>query len=179
MEKRYEDFKKTSAIAMSYLRGTDPIPSADPLRDWRLVFRLWRFPSFSLHKSWSVFKLQRDRPLEDEWLVRQVTWDRPLDCSRFTDPLEGLRRGFHLSPAIEVRDRRLDPVTISSRISVGRSIPISIVAVPHSIGVDGEIFGYEDGYVQLQWWSVFPAEWSEFAKWTADTIEWLQQTCAA
>ena len=179
MEKRYEEFEKTAETAMSYLRGTAPIPSADSLRERRLVFRLWHSPSFSLHRSWSVFKLQRQPPSEDEWLVRQVTWDRPRDYSRLSDPLHGLREGFHSSPAIEVRDRSLDPATITSRISVGRSIAISVVAVPHSIGTDGETFGYEDGYIQLQWWTVFPAQWSEFAKWAGDMMGWLHETCAA
>jgi len=158
MEKRHEEFEQTSERAMSYLRGTTPVPSADPLHGHRLVFRLWHFPSFSLHRSWAVSKLHRERATEDQWHVRQIAWDRPRDYTRFSDPLRGLSEGFHTLPTIEVRDRLIDTADITMRISSGRSIAISVVAVPHNIGTDGETFGYEDGYIQCNWRNSGPVQ---------------------
>src|SRR5258705_1543490 len=53
------------------------------VRDLRPLLRLWHYPAFFAHTSWTVFG-----PIGNSHtrLVRQVRWDRPHDMSRFSDP---------------------------------------------------------------------------------------------
>jgi hypothetical protein len=172
VEQHYETFVEATRFADSYLHGTAPIPSADPLRRYRFAFRLWRDPSFGLPRSWSVF---HD---DTAWLVRRMTWDRPSDYARIiADPLRGLREGFHPQPTIEVRDRPLAPDAVAAHLSAGRAISIPVVSVPHGITIlDGETRGYEDDRVRLAW-SAVPEPWKALDAWVRETMAWLEQAC--
>jgi hypothetical protein len=180
VEQRSNELHDTEQRALTYLQDANTIPSAPPLADHRLRFRLWHFPAFEAYQSWTVLeRLRRREP--SAFLVRQVTWDRPFDCRRLRDPLLGLQEGFHTQPKIELRDRTLHAPELSSRLARAQSLAIPVVGRNSGICVDGAIFGYEEwgGSLRLEWCCNGPAEWLEFTTWAGEMMNWLRETCAA
>jgi hypothetical protein len=179
IEQRQLDLHETEQRAHEYLRDVATIPSAPPLTDHRLRFRLWYYPAFEVHRSWSIFEKHRKRE-PTIFLVRQITWDRPYDCQRLRDPLLGLQEGFHTNPKIELRDRPLDASELGSRLARAQSLAIPIIGRDSGLCVDGAMSGYEerDGRPRLEWCCDGPAEWRPFTSWAKEMMIWLHEICA-
>jgi hypothetical protein len=180
MEKRPEVIQKTELRAMGYLQDVTTIPSAPPLGNYSLLFRVWHYPPFAACCSWSVLKSRMPyRP--SEYLVRQMTWDRPHDCLRLRDPLFGLQEGFHSLPKMEVRDRAVDGAELSSRLEAGRLISLAPIGRHRGICLDGAIFGFEAefGSPRLEWCCDGPPDWCQFIAWADEMRKWLQELCIA
>lgn len=136
----------------------------EAVRDLRPLIRLWHYPAFFAHTSWTVFE-----PLDEESrtrLVRQVRWDRPRDLLRFSDPLEGVKQGLHAPPSVSVRDVRVGDNVLRGYLHELSGLPIPVVGIETPIGLDGETFGLQlYGHflaAQLQWWGEGPPAWSAF-----------------
>src|SRR5262245_5164078 len=104
MENRQSEFNELSRRAIILLEGADRIEPQDPIRNLPPQIRLWHYPAFSAHKSWTIFK---SRSQNSQSVVREVTWDFLADNARLADPLVGLKQGFHTNPSISVRDGKL------------------------------------------------------------------------
>jgi hypothetical protein len=127
------------------------------------LLRLWHYPACFAHTSWTIFG-----PLDsaDTQLVRQVQWDRPHDMRRFSDPLEGVKQGFHTPPSVSVRDAWVAGDTLCYHLEELGRLPIPVVGIEAPFGVDGEVFGLQCCRhflaTQLQWWAEGPRAWSAF-----------------
>ncbi len=133
------------------------------VRHLQPLLRLWHYRAFLAHTSWTVF----DPPDQAHTrLVRQVQWDRPHDMRRFSNPLEGVKQGFHAPPLLSVRDARVAGDRLHSHLEELSRLPIPVVGIEAPFGVDGEVFGLQCyGYflaTQLQWWADGPRAWSAF-----------------
>ena len=108
------------------------------VRDLRPLLRLWHYPAYFAHTSWTVFG-----PIGKSHtrLVRQVRWDRPHDMSRFSDPLEGVKQGFHAPPSVSVRDAPVAEGLLRRHLRELSKLPIPVVGIEEPVGLDGEIFG--------------------------------------
>jgi hypothetical protein len=105
------------------------------VRYLRPLLRLWRYPAFFAHTSWTVF----DPPDQaDMRLVRQVQWDRPHDLRRFADPLEGVKQGFHAPPSVGVRDARVADDRLRAHLEELSRLPIPVAGIEAPFGVDGK-----------------------------------------
>src|SRR5262245_22511503 len=119
IEDRQAEFNELCRRAMNLLKGRDGIEPRDPIRGLLPELRLWHYPAFSSHKSWTIFK---SRSQNSESVVREVTWDFPADHMRLTDPLIGLKQGFHTDPSVTVRDGKLLDDELSVLIDKGRRL---------------------------------------------------------
>ena len=177
LEQRLPEMQETEKQAHHYLRDATSVPSAPPLINHSLRFRLWHYPAFDAYRSWSIFELRRSNE-PASLLVRQVTWDRPHDCQRLrVDPLLGLQEGFHTDPKIEIRDRPLNASDLAERLAAAQSVSVPIVGRDSGICLDGARFGYEerDGSPRLQWCCDGPPEWREFTTWAREMMKWLHE----
>src|SRR5215813_10975640 len=123
-EKRQAELNELRRRAMILLKGADGIEPRDPIRGLLPELRLWHYPAFSAHKSWTIFK---PRSQNSQIVVREVTWDFLADSARLLDPLVGLKQGFHTNPTIVVRDGKLPDYEFSSLIVQGRRLNIPLI----------------------------------------------------
>jgi hypothetical protein len=136
---------------------------------WRMWmrFQLWTYPSFGNYKSWSVFTDSQNA----NTAVREVTWDNTSDGFRFTNPLEGLKKGWHTAPTILIKDAPLNKEELDSRLQFARAISTPVFA-NGGIGMDGTSYGFQmpigSSGIRLKWWEEGPKEWSELTTWAAD-----------
>jgi len=165
MENRQSEFNELSRRAIILLEGADRIEPQDPIRNLPPQFRLWHYPAFSAHKSWTIFK---SRSQNSQSVVREVTWDFLADNARLDDPLVGLKQGFHTNPTVVVRDGKLPDDEFSILIEEGRRLNIPLIGIEQGVGLDGEISGIElFGFdrVRLEWWCEGPMEWRALTDW--------------
>ena len=154
-----------SRRAIILLEGADRIEPQDPIRNLPPQIRLWHYPAFSAHKSWTIFK---SRSQNSQSVVREVTWDFLADNARLADPLVGLKQGFHTNPTVVVRDGKLPDDEFSILIEQGRRLNIPLIGIEQRVGLDGvtsgiELFGFDR--VRLEWWCEGPKEWRALTDW--------------
>lgn len=179
-ENRQTELTQVRELAQIYLENPYSIPSAPKLEMCQPMLRLWVYPSFEDHLAWHVFRCVKSR--KDSAIVRRVKWDQEADWRRLAgDPLLGLRTGFHATPTIEVRDRRLDGAVLNGYLEELKAITIAIGAGKGTIGIDGTTSGVEvfPGRVLVEWWSAYPPEWEGLVSWASVMREWLDGVCAA
>lgn len=135
----------------------------EAIRGLQPLLRVWYYPAFFVHTSWTVF--DPPDPARTR-LVRQVQWDRPHDLLRFSDPLEGVKQGFQAPPTVSVRDARVVDTTLRRHLAELRRLPIPVAGLAAPIGLDGEVFGLQcyGSFLatHLQWWGEGPHAWSAF-----------------
>lgn len=126
-------------------------------------------------RSWSVFEPHGDTPA----LLRRVTWDCVEDGYRLSDPLVGLRLGFHTRPTITLADAELSgpEMEVIRRGLAALRVPLALQDAPW--GLDGESFGLTlapGGFhsVELRWWLSGPPAWREIVEWASHTRERLE-----
>jgi|ERR1700677_2373392 len=181
MEHRQAEFNELENTGWGYMKEPADIPGAPDLKGWYQQIRLWHFPALYSQRVWAVF--QRKRPSDcgvTNTLLRQVTWDRIADTGRLSDPLQGLAKGFHVSPTMEIRDRPVDTDAYEARLAVLRKITFPAFA-KSPIGLDGESFGIELEHrnTLVDWWCDGPDSWQELTQWAAATREWLESIASA
>lgn len=180
-EKRQPEFRELETVAKRYLDQPTTIPGAPALDGWSQQLRLWHFPAFLAQRVWAVFQRRRPGDHTPDTMVRQITWERPADADRLLNPLQGLRRGFHKDPTVEVRDRLVDTVEFESRRALLHTISVSAFT-PAAVGLDGEFFGIEllgGDTVSVEWWCEGPESWRELAAWSAEVRAWLANVASA
>jgi len=143
----------------------------------RAILRLWRYPSFENWKSWTlVGDFRSPSGLADESArLDEVVWDSTLDCSRFTDPMAGLRWGTHRAPTLRRRS-----VVVPTDFIEGMLVELSrlqVVVAPDNriVGLDGTSYGLQTyrsiGGIGLQWWGEHPREWELLRHWHEGALD--------
>ena len=167
---RYENWPEARAEleyrarqALEHSEAHEPVDALDRMR---IMLRVWSYPAFFNHVSWSVFESHVDEAGKRQTLVREVMWDRTHDLARFSDPLEGVRQGFHSPPTLHVRDAAVPPREYRQLLRDIAANPIPLVQFQPIIGLDGEQFGIasEAGFnsARVEWWADGPEEWQDF-----------------
>ena len=165
-----------TSLAMKYLEAPHSLPNAEGLDGWMFRLRLWHYPAFGKSTTWAIYEARRHGPRKKRMLLRKVVWDRPTDASRLSDPLVGLKLGFHVEPTVEVQDRPIDDAEVENRLRI-----LGELAFPgflgEGIGIDGETFGIAlpMHWQEIEWWGDGPSEWGELIAWAARFREWLNE----
>jgi len=140
-------------------------------------WRLWQYSSFSPWHSWTLFLLWEGNDLHRA-VAREVFWNMPADCHRLSDPLEGVRAGFHSQPTLSVRDVELSTSEVVSQIEAGRRIAVPLVSFRGGMGLDGTSWGLgiQEGLraLRLEWWENGPDAWAEATRWAGELRLFLQ-----
>src|SRR5262245_23893922 len=173
MENRQSEFNELSRRAIILLEGADRIEPQDPIRNLPPQFRLWPYPAFSAHKSWTIFK---SRSQNSQIVAREASWDFLADNARLADPLVGFKQGFHTNPTVVVRDGKLPDDEFSILIEEGRRLNILLIGIERGVGLDGEISGIELfglDRVRLEWWCEGPKEWRALTDWVEKFRDFL------
>ena len=124
---------------------------------------LYCFPSFKVFSSWALFETK------GQYWLRRITWNSTLQFpSRNAEP--------HIFGCEVCFDRNLAEELLSSLFSMS-SNP---VMQPHSLGIDGTVYGIEAEKhlfsCSLQWWCSPPENCSSLAMWYEKAIALFEQT---
>jgi hypothetical protein len=180
-ERREEERAALEAQAFRLLEQAEELEPRMARQSRTLMLRLWHYPSFDAHRSWTVVTSHRTGAPPPYLLVREVTWDRLGDSRRLTDPLEGLKHGFHSRPSLAVRDAEIAPASLDSFLRTAPLLSFPIIGIGGPVGLDGESFGIECGdlfqKVRLEWWGNGPPEWRAFTAWAQEIRDFLARCC--
>lgn len=125
-----------------------------------IILRLWLYPSFSHHHSWTIFEEG------SQYFVRRITWDRQKD--------------YH--PGLP------EPTTYGAEVLIAENVVRGILAkiqdirlpslsLDKTVCLDGETRGIEYSgkscAVEIKWHSFSQAEWESFDEWFSLAIDTL------
>ena len=154
--------------AIALARLSRPLEGAEPAGIDRptVVLRLWSHPSFEAYRSWSLVgsRATSDGP----WLVRKVTWERPIDCQRALHPLK--QAAFMIDrdprPTIQVQDVRLHDERAGELLARLEQLALPPLLALEGIHLDGVRHGLEtqQGRVRLEWHDEGPRSWWDFTQ---------------
>ncbi|HKS16608.1 MAG TPA: hypothetical protein VJU16_04795 [Planctomycetota bacterium] len=163
LEERAEERKIVEQLARKALRHPD-------LGRRTEILHIWHDTSFFDSRSWTVFE-SRDGGLA----VRRVRWDQAADMARLTDPLVGMREGFHARPTLTVQDVPVSSDAVSVWLDELTRIRIQ-VRVRHWIQADGERHGIrlDSSNLELSWPSSGPEEWKDLTAWVGRVMDQLE-----
>ena len=147
------------------------------LRSFLPHLRLWHYPAFGSYISWTIY---RPRVGSEPWMARQVQWNRSHDLQRFSNPLEGVRRGFRTPPTLIIQDLQMSSDRLRPYLQDLAQIPLLIIDAKEHLRVDGashgvEIFQQFLSHARMEWWGDGPQEWQTFIKCILGMQEVLQQ----
>lgn len=159
-----QKFRAVEAKALGHL--SHPLGALDPLTlsHASVVALIWTYPSFEPSRSWSLIRGKDAKP--DTWLVRRVTWDRPRDYERASNPLE--RTAFMMDPDPKPTLQVLD-ASAGSEFAERFLARLGTLTIPSLLasygGVDGVVNGLETqhGRLHVEWWCEGPPNWRTFA----------------
>ncbi|HEY7123557.1 MAG TPA: hypothetical protein VH540_06360 [Ktedonobacterales bacterium] len=179
-ENRPEELAELEARAHHALEHAEQLEPREVVSDFRPILRLWHYPAFFDHRSWTVFKPARRNINEAPLVIREVNWVRKHDLPYFLDPLERIKQGFRVLPTIEVRDARMPASDLSPLLAALAEAPVPVAGIEARWGLDGERFGFENcesGFLsaRLEWWGDGPDDWSAFSQMVARLRDALQQ----
>ena len=108
IEKREDEWQELETKAERMLENPWLLPRDAILKFYRPILRLWIYPSFSPYKVWIFCKPDFRKINPMTFIIREVTWDRNADAQRLNNPLEGLKKGFHTEPEIELKSIEIE-----------------------------------------------------------------------
>ncbi len=179
LEKREKEWNELEAKAMKMLENPYLLPKEAILKFYNPVLRLWVYPSFEPYKVW-IFSEPNFKTIRLENLkIICAVWDRNEDFLRLDDPLEGLKKGFHTEPKIEVRSIEITKEVFERIFSELKVIRFPAFAnYRKSVGIDGVRYGIETfdftHRTNISWWSVYPEEWQNLVEWFEKTTAYLE-----
>jgi len=166
-----KEFAELTALAENQLE-----PHETDLPHHSVLFRLWRYPSFQPYLSWLVYMPRLPYQKTEAPFVLEISWNRPLDSARFTDPMKGIAMGLSVAPTVNRRQAELLQAALDLRLESLQKIRLPVV-IDGSVGLDGEIFGLETfGFmtsIRLEWWSETSDEWTPLVSWAKEVREFL------
>jgi hypothetical protein len=176
VEHREAEWAELEAKAVNLLENS--ALAIQPIRAGPLL-RLWEYPSFGQYRSWTVFNSKHSGSSILAPFAREVTWDRPTDSRRLLrDPLEGLVKGFHTRPSIDVRDQILSESELALHLKQCPTFSATINMWRQGIVLDGTWFGFRTygplARVELSWSSDGPSEWRDFIDWVSELRTFLR-----
>ncbi len=179
-ENRPEELAELEARAQHALEHAEQLEPREAVSDFCPMLRLWHYPAFFDHKSWTIFCPIGPNRGNGSVPIREVAWVRTHDLRRFADPLEWLKQGSRTSPTIHTRDARMPTRDIQLLLAELAKVPVPTVGIEVQWGLDGEVFGFEDCaprflHARLEWWGDGPEEWRAFTQTVARLRTALQQ----
>jgi len=161
------------AKAQRLLEHPKDLPPRDTIRRYGSVLRLWHYPAYGPHTSWTILQPGRKMPAGAPPLAREITWDRLSDNQRMS------AEPYQLEPRLSMRDTLLPKDELSRLLDIGRELSVPIVVFSQTVGLDGEYFGLEtyetSPFVKAQWWCQGPTEWRHFTDWFHQVRRFLLQ----
>lgn len=168
MEQRHDEFRFLQSKALAILSDATPPDVAHP----SLIIRLHVEPAFGDFASRYVFADDD----ETTFLLRKTVWQRPFDAQRFTQPLMGLKHGWHSEPTVSIAMKPLPASMIAALLREARAMSapdpdtkrgVSLDGTPHSLYMAGA-FG-EHTYA----WNAInvPQGWNDLAAWMQGAVE--------
>jgi len=179
LEKREKEWNELKAKAIKMLDNPPLLPKEAVLKFYNPVLRLWIYPSFEPFRVW-IFSEPNFKTIRLENLkIIRAFWDQNEDFRRLNDPLEGLKKGFHTEPKIEVQSIEITREMFDGIFSELKQIPFPAFAnYRKSVGIDGVRCGVETfdftHRTNISWWSVYPEEWQSLIDWFERTIDFLE-----
>jgi hypothetical protein len=160
---------RTDPRARHLLAHAEDAEPREALRRLNPTLRVWHYPAFDAHRSWTVFEARRsDDPGP---LVREVT-AIPPGWSGFPLPLEEVRMKVSPPQTIFTRDARVPAEELRARLADGQRILVAPFAPIARIVLDGETSGIEildsPDRARFQWWCEGTPEWRELVAWATD-----------
>lgn len=179
IENRSEEFQEIESKAMRLLENPNRLPKDAILKCYKQILRLWIYPSFSPYKVW-IFNEPDFRTIKpNNIIIRQVIWDRNTDYQRLSNPLEGLKKGFHIEPNLEIKSVEIKKECFDEIFEELKQIQFPAFAnYGKTIGIDGISCGIETfdftHTTNISWWSVYPKEWQNLVEWFEKTTDFLE-----
>lgn len=179
IEHREKEWQELESKAVKLLNNPYLLPKDAILKFYQPILRLWIYPSFSPCKVW-IFNEPNFRTIKPKTLiVRQVRWDGNADYERLNNPLEGLKKGFHTEPKLEIESIEITKEVFGKIFSELQQIQFPAFAnYRKSVGIDGIRYGVETfdftDRMNISWWSVYPEEWQNLVDWFEKTTDYLQ-----
>jgi hypothetical protein len=158
---------KQEEMAKTYLELPESYPALKPLDKARIVFRIWRYPSFTSSSSWLLYKI------DDSFFVRRIEWDFVKDYLYYL-PSE---------PTIYGSEAEISKEQTEAIIEKLQSLKITAFQTSDLFGCDGTTYGVDIKFEQLHpwqvstknypmrfsWWSRPPEGWQPLADWLEET----------
>ncbi len=179
-ENRPEELAELTARAHHILEHAEQLEPREVMSNFCPLLRLWHYPTFFDHKSWTIFCPIRSKRGNGSVPIREVVWVRKHDLPYLLDPLERIRQGVRPFPTIEVRDARVPARELYLLLAALAEAPVPVGGIKARWGLDGEMFGFancESDFlsVRLEWWGDGPDEWRIFTQAVARLRKALQQ----
>jgi hypothetical protein len=160
---------KQEEKAYRLLEYPEEYPGLLERREFDRKLLLFRYPSFGINTSWSLFNTNK------EFWIRRIEWDR----SRWfpSEDAEPFTFGCEIPCSSEFAEK------ILSSLSLIEFCPLK---QPELIGLDGTIHGIKTGNYwlscSLRWWYLPTDDWKPLAQWfekSANMFEKIlpQSTC--
>ena len=147
-------------------------------RRYHSELRLWHYPSFGPHVSWTIFRRGRKKDVAGSPnLVREVTWDQFADRRWVYDPAEALRIAPVNRPIIRLREATLPEGPLEKIMGDGAALSVPLLGFPGTLGLDGERWGLENYQfsprIRIDWFCDGPVAWRHFIDWVGALREFL------
>jgi hypothetical protein len=164
-ENAWAELETRAQRLLEHPRDLEP---RDLIRRHGSLWRLWHFPAFGAHRTWTILQPGRKAPPDALPVVREITWDRDADHRRIFDSPEA---SHPAQLSLRVRDAHLPPDDLQRFIEAGAKLAVPLIVLSGQVGLDGEFFGIEtyevSPFVRLQWWCAGPVEWRPLTDWVA------------
>lgn len=163
IEKRDKEWQELESKAENLLQNSGLLPKDAILKFYNPILRLWIYPSFSPYKVWIFYEPDFRTIQPENLIVRQIIWERDADGQRLNNPLEGLEKGFHTEPKLEIESTEIKKEIFTKIFSELQQIHFPAFAnYRKSVGIDGIRYGIETfdftHKTNISWWSIYPEE---------------------
>jgi hypothetical protein len=166
-------WEQLQALAERLLEHPKDLPPRDPIRLYGSLWRLWHFPAFAPHTTWTILLPGRKGPTGAPPLVREVSWDHVRDNQRvFNLPPGPEGRKTDPRPSIRVRDAWLPAGELQRLSEQGGSLSVPLLTSARAADADEDLFGLEtyevSPFVRVQWRGAGPLPWRHFLDWVGE-----------
>ena len=140
----------------------DQAPPRETLEGTLPLLRLWRYRRNGLFTSWTVLApvpgVRGPRPL-----VREITWDRPLDLKRDASGVRRLKRRQSARPSLRIRDVPLERSMLEPHLQWAAHLPPGLPAPPRPVDAGEDVHGVEGfrsmTHLRFEWAGDGPPGW--------------------
>ncbi len=157
------------ARAERLLEHAREVEPRDIVRRYRSRLRIWHYPAFSPHVTWTILGAGRTSPPNAPPLVREITWDQMADRRWVFDSSETLRTPPVSRPIIRLREAVLPVDALEELLREGAGLAVPLLGFPGTRGLDGERWGLENyefsPRIRIDWFCEGPVSWRHFIDW--------------
>ena len=178
LENREKEFQELEQKVLRMLENPALLPKDQTTKHFAPTLHLWIAPTFSPDKHWFFYEPHRQLNPPPKPFVRQMIWQKEIDFQRLNDPLTGLREGFHTEPTFEIKKVEIEKEILENLHEQLSEISFPVFVKDEMLGLDGEKRGVETlGFyhqARVSWWSVYPKQWQNIARWFEKTAKYLE-----